>query len=242
MTGGSAMATATTYDTDIRHQRSAPVRNAFRYRSRSWLVDLDTVPQLPPGLRWLGRFESRDHLGDPTTSLRANVDAYLATQGIDVTGGRVLMLANPRALGHCFNPISVFWCYDATDELAAVVAEVHNTYGDRHAYLLRHGTQVPKRMYVSPFNPVSGDYTITVSPPDASIAVTVVLHRDGHPPFAASLHGRRRPPRSAVVEAMSTAWVPLATSFLIRLQGIRLWRRGVRVEPRPVHARQQAVS
>ena len=60
---------------------------------------------------------------------------FLAEHDLDVAGGRVLMAANARAFGYCFNPISVFWCWDAAGDLAATVVEVHNTYGDRHAYL-----------------------------------------------------------------------------------------------------------
>ena len=92
---------------------------------------------LPRPLRWLARFDARDHLGDPAASIRANVDAYLATEGVDLEGGRVLMLATPRSFGYAFNPLTVFWCHDRTGALECVVAEVHNTYGERHCYLLR---------------------------------------------------------------------------------------------------------
>ena len=125
------MVSATTYRTVVTHVRQAPLHNRFRYRTESWLVDLDDVPRLPRGLRWLARFEPGDHLGEAAHSLRDNLSALLAVDGIDVTSGRIVMLANARAFGHAFNPISVHWCYDAGDELVAVVAEVHNTYGDR---------------------------------------------------------------------------------------------------------------
>ena len=130
------------YDAVVGHTRrpvpgGGPVANAFSYRVHMWLVDLDRLPTLPRGLGWLARFEARDHLGSPQRSLRANVDAFLSVHDIDLTGGRVLMLANARVAGYVFNPISVHWCYRASGELACIVAEVHNTYGERHAYLLR---------------------------------------------------------------------------------------------------------
>lgn len=240
--------TATTYDATIGHARREPLVNRFSYRSRMWLVDLDRIPRLPTGLRWLARFEARDHLGDPDGSLRGNVERFLAANGIDLAGGRVLMLANARAFGHVFNPLSVHWCERADGSLAAVVAEVHNTYGDRHAYLLRPddtGTvdaAVDKAMYVSPFNPVAGTYRIVVSPPRDEMAITVTLHRSGQPPFVAALRGRRRPERPVLRAALSTALTSLRVSALIRWQGIRLWRRGLPIEPRPAHARQEAVS
>ncbi len=241
-------ATAVTYDTVVTHARQAPLRNRFRYRTRAWLVDLDRVPRLPRGLRWLARFDARDHLGRSTESLRDNVSALLATHGIDLTDGRIVMLANARALGHVFNPISVHWCYDRAADLVAVVAEVHNTYGDRHAYLLRPGPDgrvdgwLDKAMYVSPFNAVDGRYRITVSEPTQRVSVCVTLERDGQQPFVATLRGTRRDPGNVVATAVATAATSLRVSALIRWQGVRLFLRGLRVEPRPMHPAQEAVS
>ena len=109
-------------------------------------------------------------------------------------------LTNPDAgdastLGYVFNPISVFWCYDGTDVRVAVLAEVHNTYGERHTYRLRPDEQrtsdVDKELYVSPFYPVDGHYEIRVSEPGASVSVTVTLRRDNDAPFVASLRGEQ---------------------------------------------------
>ena len=111
------------YATSVWHVRTEPVRHRFRHRSHTWLVDLDDLPRLGP----LVRFEPRDHLGDPARGIRENLEAFLATQGVDLDGGRVRMLAMPRVLGTCFNPISVFWCHRADGAPACVVAEVHNT-------------------------------------------------------------------------------------------------------------------
>jgi DUF1365 family protein len=240
---------AATYDGVTVHARTAPLRNRFRDRTRPWLLDLDAVPRLPQALGWLTRFDAADHLGDPAATIRANVDGFLADNGINLAGGRVLMLANARALGHVENPISVHWCYAADGTLAAVIAEVHNTYGDRHAYLLRPDDgagdvtrHVEKQMYVSPFNPVAGTYRISVSAPEDRISVSVTLERDGHPPFVATLQATRRAHRPLLVEALCTAAGSWRTSALIRWQGIRLFLRGLRIEPRPVHPSQKAVS
>ena len=81
------------------------------------------------------------------------------------------MLAHARVLGYVFNPLTVFWCHRADGALACVVAEVHNTYRQRHAYLLRTDdrgrAQVPKRFYVSPFYPVDGGYRMCLPEPGA---------------------------------------------------------------------------
>jgi uncharacterized protein len=239
--------TATTYRTVVSHARRAPLRHRFRYHASAWLVDLDDLPQLARPLRWLARFDAADHLGDPEATIRENLVALLAAHGIDAADSRLLMLANARALGHAFNPISVHWCIAPDDTVQAVVAEVHNTYGDRHAYVLHPGAtadidcRLEKQMYVSPFNPVEGEYRITVSPPGENVAVTVTLSRPGQPPFTASLRGARRAPTSVVRAAMTTAAGSIRVTTLIRWQGVRLFVRGLHVEPRPTHVRQEAV-
>ena len=125
------------YPCRITHARTAGPRRVFSYRSYLWLVDLDRLPLLPRPWRPLARFRVRDHLGGADApSIRSNIDGYLAEHDIDLRGGRVLMLANAATFGYVFNPISVFWCFDAEGEIAAVLAEVHNTYHERHVYLL----------------------------------------------------------------------------------------------------------
>jgi DUF1365 family protein len=125
------------YRTRVTHGRTERVHHGFAYRHATWLVDLDELPRLPRLLRAVARFDARDHLGDPRATIRDNVDAYLAANDIDLAGGSILMLATPRSLGHAFNPLTVYWCHDRVGALRCVVAEVHNTYGERHCYLLR---------------------------------------------------------------------------------------------------------
>lgn len=222
-------------ESTIRHQRLAPVRNGFRYRSYSWLVDLDELPDHGA----LARFEARDHLGSPERTIRQNVDAFLARHGIDLVGGQVLMLANARVLGYVFNPISVFWCRRADGSPACVVVEVHNTYGERHAYLVHpdpHGrAQVAKALYVSPFNDTSGWYSLAVPEPGDTVTVSVTLHREDRPPFISSLHGRtHEATRSRLLRLAATRPVePLLVTLRIRMQGIKLWLRGVPIQARP---------
>jgi cyclopropane fatty-acyl-phospholipid synthase-like methyltransferase/DUF1365 family protein len=227
------------YEVDIAHVRSTPMRYEVHHRSYQWYVDLDDLPRLPRPLRVLARFQSRDHVGDPQLSLRENLDAYLAAQGIDLHGGRITMLANARSLGYVFNPLSLFWCHDANGDLVCVVAEVHNTYRQRHRYLLRTDdagrAEVDKQFYVSPFYPVDGYYRMSVREPDEQLAVTVTLHRPNDRPFTASVRGVAIPATTgAVLRAVLRH--PLETLVIraaITAHGLRLWRKGLPVQPRP---------
>ncbi|WP_193607574.1 FAD-dependent oxidoreductase [Nocardioides lijunqiniae] len=224
------------YDTTIRHTRRAPFARTFEHRSRTWLVDLDRLPD--HGV--LGSFEARDHLGDADQSIRANVEAFLAAHDVRLDGGRILMAAHARAFGYCFNPITVFWCWDAAGELAATVVEVHNTYGDRHAYLVHPDAQgrasTPKAMYVSPFHGTDGTYELAVPVPGRSLQVAVTLHSDDGAVFSASLSGRR-----SSASPWRAAPAALRGSVLIRAHGVWLWLRRLPIRPRPPH-HQEGVS
>ena len=234
----AAAAAPALYEVEVAHRRTERIDHAFTHRMYLWLVDLDDLPRLPAPLRPLARFRAADHVGDPARSLRANVDDFLAGHGIDLTGGRVLMLAHARVLGYVFNPITLYWCHDAAGALAAVVAEVHNTYGGRHRYLLDVDdggrARVAKDFYVSPFLDVDGEYRMRVPEPGETLSATIVLRRDDATAFVATMRGHRRPAgvRGVLAAAARHPWVTARVSTAIRRQGIALWWRGVPVRPR----------
>ena len=224
------------FETTIRHTRRTPFTRSFEHRSTLWLVDLDDLPD--HGV--LARFEARDHLGSPYRSLRHNVEGFLSRHGVSLgegdRPGTILMAAQPRSLGHAFNPITVFWCFDDQGRQAAVVVEVHNTYGDRHAYLVHPDEQgrarTGKAMYVSPFHGVDGTYDVAVPLPTDRLHVAVTLrgHEGGGAPFSAVLVGVR-----SDLPIHRTLGAALRGSALIRAHGIRLWARRLPIRPRPTH-------
>jgi len=239
---------ASIYRTSISHVRRTPLKNAFTYRSYSWFVDVDNLPCLPGLLRPLAVFRAGDHLGDPDADIRSNVERYLRTQGIEPDGGAIHMLTSARVFGYVFNPLTLFWCYRSTGELQCVVAEVHNTYGERHCYLLHTDpggrASVPKAFYVSPFNDVDGQYRMKLPAPGDRLAVSIVLEREGQRPFVATMDGRRRPATisNILAAALTVPAAPLLVSALIRVQGIKLWARRLPVVARPHHPSQEAVQ
>jgi DUF1365 family protein len=120
---------------------------------------------------------------------------------------------------------------------AGTVVEVHNTYGDRHAYLVHPDAQgrasTDKQMYVSPFHGVDGRYELAVPEPGERLLVAVTLHSDDGV-FSASLAGERVP-RAGRGVALRTAPAGIRTALLIRMHGVWLWARRLRVRPRPTH-------
>jgi DUF1365 family protein len=118
--------------------------------------------------------------------------------------------------------------------------EVHNTYGDRHAYLVQPDAQgrarTDKQMYVSPFHGTDGHYEIAVPRPGERLHVSVTLHSDDGAVFSASLDGTR-----TSTSRWRSAPAALRGSLLIRAHGIWLWARRLGIRPRPAHPRQEGV-
>jgi DUF1365 family protein len=232
----------------VSHRRRGPVAHGFRHRVYQWLVDLDEAPTQPWYLKPFASFKAADHLGDAGLPIKANVENYLSLHDVHLgAGGRVVMLANARVLGHVFDPLSVFWCFDGAGGLVCIVAEVHNTYGERHVYLLRPDpsgvARTRKAFYVSPFFDVTGDYELRfVLHPDR-VTVTVLLHRDAVVAFSATFRGRPVPAGRAALarHLVRSPLLPQRVSALIRLHGGWLWLRRQPVIHRPRYRPQEGV-
>ncbi|MBT1098211.1 DUF1365 domain-containing protein [Streptomyces sp. WAC 05379] len=234
-------ATPALYSCAITHVRTAPTRYGLRHRTYMWLIDPDRPPRLPYAVRALARFDPRDHFDGTQPSIRAGLDEYLADRGVDLRGGRVVMLTHARVFGYVFNPLTLYWCHDPDGRPRCVVAEVHNTYGERHCYLLRPDAEdvayTGKEFYVSPFFPVDGRYRMRVPAPDRRLDLTVRLDRAGGRPFTATVRGLRREVTTGTLLrlALRHPWSTAAVSAAIRMHGIRLYLRGLPVQPRPRH-------
>lgn len=232
----------------VSHRRVGQLRHSFRHGAYQWLVDLDAIPARPAFFRPFARFSSADHLGDPALPIKANVERFLALRGLELgDGARVVMLANARILGHVFDPLSVFWCYDGDGQLACVVAEVHNTYGERHAYLLRPDAngkaQQDKEFHVSPFFDVSGNYQLRFTIGPDLVVTTVALRQAGSLAFFATFRGRPQPatPTAVLKQLIRRPFMTQRVSALIRVHGVWLWLRGLPLQPKPTHVPPEGV-
>jgi DUF1365 family protein len=215
-------ATPACYDVEVVHRRTAPVAHRVLHTMTTWLVDADDPPRLPGPLNRLCRFDPADHV---------DVRRLLAEHGVDPA--RVLMLAQPRVYGYVFNPLTVFYCLSGPQRLTHVVAEVRNTYGGRHAYVMAADQpRAEKVLYVSPFNAVDGVYTLRLPLPGDRLTVAVTLHRAGHPPFSAAMTGVRRSD-ARLSDALRRPLETRAVTAGIRAHGLALYRQGLRPYPRP---------
>ena len=241
---GETLASAV-YEGVVEHRRLAPHPHAFHYPIAQLYLDLDEIDQVfARHACWsvnranLAQFRRSDYLGDPQVPLAEAVRRTVEQATGEWLTGPIRMLTHLRYFGYVFNPLSVFWCHDRDGLLRCVVAEVHNTYGERHAYLLPPAdlpVVTAKKFYVSPFNQVDGYYLVRAPLPDNEVDITVSLHRDQHrPAFVAEMRGERRPAttREVAIMQLVSPLAPLVVAARIRIQGIKLWSRRVPVVPR----------
>lgn len=234
------------YCGSVMHRRLRPKKHYLRYGVFYLLLDLDELSDLNVRLlgverRFLFSFHAADH-GDGGSDLKGWVLAQLRGAGISDDVSNVRLLCFPRVLGFVFNPISVYFCSDSSGDIVAIVYEVNNTFGGRHAYVLpakssngRVFHSIAKRLYVSPFNDVSGGYNFAVRLPADKVALSIDQHDGDGPILKAAFAGRRYPLdnlnllRVAVLYPLLTLKVVAA----IHWEALKLWMKGVPLHKRP---------
>jgi DUF1365 family protein len=244
----------------VTHERFVGPRHRFRYPAALFLLDLAELPELDTRSRLFGwnrrrpvAFRDRDHLGDPQRAASENVRTFVEAHGEPWPGGRVLLLTNCRLFGYVFNPLSLFYCYDTAGTLALVVAEVNNTFGDRHAYLLpasraqratapgavgplRLSWREKKAMHVSPFLSLDGTYAFTLEPPSDRVRARIDLAVGDVPQLSATLALEAPEPIDDRAVALMLLRYPLETIKVIgaiHWEALRLWRKGAPFRSRP---------
>ena len=230
------------------HARRGGIENAFRYRVDYVLLDLESAKG--PGLlaRNSGGLESlwdADHGGAPGQGRGTQwVREVLTSHGLPGSG-RIRLLAQPRVLGHVFNPVSFWLCSDAAGDLRVVIAEVSNTYGERHSYLCHREDLGPikaedqitaqKIFYVSPFQPVEGGYVFRFDVTDQRIGI-FIDYSAGKGGLLATLVGKLEPLTNAgiVAACLRRPFGSRRVLALIHWQALKLWWKGATFRSRPV--------
>lgn len=230
------------------HSRRGGTKNAFRYSIDYVLLDAEAAVSSPFlfGRDSTGFMSLRDedHGGAPGEGrgpvwVRDVHDAH----GIEQPA-RIELLAQPRVMGHVFNPVSFWLCRDDEGVLRTVIAEVTNTYGDRHSYLCRHedGREITaketlratKIFYVSPFQPIEGGYTFRFGIEASRINIHID-YRQGNGGLIATLVGERKPLTnwSILASGLRRPFGSRRVLALIHWQALKLWWKGAIFRRRP---------
>jgi hypothetical protein len=231
------------------HGRKGAIANAFRYSVDYVLLDAEALGKTPRLFARNGRgltaLNDIDHGGAPKAGRGAAwVRDVLAAH--QVTGvARIELLAQPKVFGHVFNPVSFWLCRRDDAALIAVIAEVTNTFGDRHSYLVHHcdlrpitaqdRLQATKILHVSPFQPVEGGYEFRFDITDDRIGIWIDYSR-GEGGLIATLTGRRAAltNRSVLGAVLRRPFGSRRVLTLIHWQALKLWSKKAVYRPRPV--------
>ena len=238
------MTSSALYTGDVYHRRKRPREHSLRYRVFTLLLNLDEIPDIASDLwlfshnRWnLLGFHDKDFGEDRQESLRDYVERLLQENNIDETPDSILLSCYPRILGYVFNPLSLFYCMDKEGHLFAVVHEVHNTFGERHAYVLAVPPDSPdwihqqadKELFVSPFAHMNMRYEFRLNIPDEK-QVIVIRASDAEGVLITASYTSSRQSLTAVALLREFFRLPLMSFKVvaaIHWEALRLWIKRV---------------
>lgn len=194
------------YECHVMHHRLEPLKNRFVYKVFMFALDLDEIDMLHSRLRLFSRnrfnifsFRDTDHLlfGKPT--VKEGILEYLRQNGIALNKGKIILVTNLRMLGHVFNPVSFYFCFNETGEPVCAVPEVGNTFGELKPYLLRSEDKTDegfrqrttKFFYVSPFIDLDSTFDFRLNIPGEKLHITIDDYKDGKKIFLSALTGKK---------------------------------------------------
>lgn len=197
------------YEGYVEHQRKKPKEHAFRYGLYFYCFDLDELRYLDRTMPLFGYNRIRpasifdkDYLDEGNESIRQKVEKRLAGQAFAPEIARIFLVTSARYLNYIFNPVSFYYVLSKSNQLLCVLAEVNNTFGEKHLYILSDRKdsdgsgparyQARKAFHVSPFNHIEGDYHFAFSSLGETLEITIELVREGEVIFEARLYGKSR--------------------------------------------------
>jgi cyclopropane-fatty-acyl-phospholipid synthase len=239
---------------EVTHARLAPVKHSFRYPVYFYAFDLDELPALASQNLLFGYNQLRpvavhdkDYLLPGGESLRYKLETVLSQAGMTSQLGRVVLVTAARYFNYIFNPVSFFYCHDPVGRLACVVAQVNNTFGEMHLYLLdvaeaeiadgRLRFRADKQFHVSPFFPRQGHYEFRLTAPVEAIDNTLQYHLEGQLALVARIYGQARPLTAGSLARTIVAHPVCAALTMPRIlwQAAKLhWQRRLAVYEKPV--------
>ncbi len=240
------------------HRRSTPFRHEFNYPCHVLALDLTDAEEAGRPLRLFGvnrrrlySIRDRDYLDGADRPIADRFREALRARGLGDGVARIVLATVPRCLGRAFNPVSFYFAFDADGGLRCAAAEVNNTFGDRHLYILDRPLPAPpgflaryrhpKEFHVSPFHEAGGEYEFLLADIRESLDITVDLYERGEPVYRAQWRGAERMPLTDRALARLFVRQPLAAALTfprILRQAAHLYftrRLPVHTRPEPDH-------
>lgn len=195
------------YEIDIMHCRLRPKRYQFTHRVFMFYLDLDEIDAVARKVSLVSRnrfnfynFADIDHVQPESRDIKAKILEYIGRHGVDLSGGKIMLLTSLRMLGYGFNPVSFYFCFNAKGDPVCAVVEISNTFremklfwlGPEHLDKEQFHSRETKYFYISPFIDldVPMDFRLTV--PGDRLKINIDDYKDGEKFLISSMNGHRK--------------------------------------------------
>lgn len=240
------MLTSCLYSGEVVHRRLSPIRHELRYTVFNLFADVDRLSDTASSLRLfsynrlnLFSIMDRNHGKGDGTPIAQHAWSLVREVACGPDIKKIFMFCYPSILGYVFNPLTVYYGFDADERLRVMIYEVNNTFGGRHSYVIPFqddaSQKAPKHFFVSPFNAVEGEYLFHVSVPQQKMALGVALTANGKPVLKAYVTGVSTAFTDAnlIRSFLSVPFLTIKIIGAIHWEAFRLWRKGLRPKRRP---------
>jgi DUF1365 family protein len=233
------------YSGAVTHKRFKPKKHFFSYKTFSLLINLNEIDNMEKKIKFFSynkfnilSFYNIDHGARNGTSLTKWTKKILAKKKININGGKIMLLCFPRFFGYVFNPLSIFYCYDKSFRLKAVLYEVKNTFNEQHTYVFRSKPsskiilhECNKKFYVSPFIAMKTFYNFRLSNPNKKISVMIKQRDASGPLLIASQVGKRIKLNSwnLFFQFLKHPLMSFKVIIAIHFEAFRLWTKGIKL-------------
>lgn len=236
------------YECQIMHERIVPQRYGFTHKMFMFYLDLDEVESLAQKLRWFGLerfnlfgFYPQDHLKVEGKNLKESILEFLSNRGVDLSGGRIMLLTHLRTFGYIFNPVSFYFCFDQAGNPSCVVAEVGNTYREMKPYFIgsecwqenSFKLRTTKYFYISPFIDLDAQVDFNLKIPAEKLHLRIDDYdsaaSNAQRLLVTALHGTAQPlsDKALLLYSRRFPLITLKVITLIHWHAFRLWLKGI---------------
>lgn len=242
------------YQCAVMHHRLVPFQHRFVYKIFMFYIDLDEMDALSGQLRFFSRnrfnlfsFRDKDHIQRMGKTVKDSLLEYLETHGVDLQGGRIMLLTHLAVLGYTFNPVSFYFCFNKQNDPVCAVAEVGNTFGEQKLFFLgidpfSENTLIGKHtkyFYVSPFIDMDTEFDFKLKVPDEKLDIQINDFQSGKKIFLSSLTGTQRKLTDGALLwfFLRFPFITLQVIALIHWQALKLYVRKL-----PYHKKNENVD
>ena len=232
------------YETAIMHHRLKPKEHKFSYKFFSFYLDLDEMDEVARRIFFLSRnkfnvysFYDDDHLEKGQHSIKDNILSYLKNQGVDLQGGRIMLLTYLRTFGYVFNPVSLYYCFDKDSKPLCVVPEIGNTFGELKLFLIgienltenKFKNKQEKFYYISPFTQLDDTLDFKLTIPDNRLNICIDTAKNGEKIILTSMIGEKKALTNFNLLLLSIKFplVTLKVITLIHWHAFMLWLKRI---------------